>query len=127
MGACTAITRGGARCKGVAIDGSGYCYAHHPDKAALRRAHASKGGKRGGRGRPLSEVADAKGRLLDIADRMESGEMDTKTGIALSQVLNVFLRAVDLGLKAREQEELEARLSELEEQLDAGKGGYRGA
>ena len=72
-------------------------------------------------------MADAKGRLLDIADRMESGEMETRTGIALSQVLNVFLRAVDLGLKAREQEELEARLSELEEQLDAGKGGYRGA
>ena len=43
MGKCTAITRGGGRCKGVAIDGSGLCYSHHPDHEQDRRRSARKG------------------------------------------------------------------------------------
>jgi hypothetical protein len=50
---CTAITQGGGRCKGIAIDGSGICHARHPDRAGSRRRFASKGGKRGGRGATL--------------------------------------------------------------------------
>ena len=48
MGKCTAITRGGDRCRGVTIEGSDYCYAHHPDHEQDRRRAARKGGKRGG-------------------------------------------------------------------------------
>jgi hypothetical protein len=47
---CAAITQAGAACKGIPIDASGYCYAHHPDYADERRRHGSRGGKRGGAG-----------------------------------------------------------------------------
>ena len=45
-----------------------------------------------------------------------------------SQVLNVYLRAISVELKAREQLELIERLEALEEQLQAKPGaGRRGA
>src|SRR5215210_392398 len=52
MSLCTAITQDGGRCKARAIKGSQWCYNHHPDHSEERQRHASKGGKRGGRGRP---------------------------------------------------------------------------
>ena len=57
MTKCSGITQAGTACKGIPIDGSGYCYVHHPDHAEDRRRHGAKGGKRGGRGRPTSELA----------------------------------------------------------------------
>ena len=57
MDKCLGITRGGTACKGVPIEGSQWCYVHHPDHAEERRRHGAKGGKRGGRGRPSSELA----------------------------------------------------------------------
>jgi hypothetical protein len=57
MAKCSAIKPDGTRCKGIAIDSSGYCYAHHPEHAEQRRRNGSKGGKRGGRGRPVAELA----------------------------------------------------------------------
>jgi hypothetical protein len=129
MGKCTAITQSGNRCKGIAIDGSDYCYAHHPDHAANRHRNASKGGKRGGRGRPLTDVANAKQRLSDLADDVLNGVVDRSVAGTASQILNVYLRAVDLELKAREQQELEARLEEIEAALEGqspADGGWQG-
>jgi hypothetical protein len=40
MSQCTAIRRDGGRCKGVAIDASGLCYAHDPNRADARRRAA---------------------------------------------------------------------------------------
>ena len=57
MAKCTAITQGGERCKGIAIDSSGYCYAHHPDHPGDRKSAARKGGRRGGRRGPSVELA----------------------------------------------------------------------
>jgi hypothetical protein len=124
---CPAITRSGEACKGIPIDDSGYCYAHHPDHAQERRAYGSKGGKRGGRGRPQAELEDIKATLYRIASEIENGEIDTRTGAVLVQVFNSIRGCVEDQRKIKETEELEARLSELEEQLEAGKPGYRGA
>ena len=52
MAKCTAITAAGSACKGVPMPGESYCYVHHPDTKEERRKHGSKGGRRGGRGRP---------------------------------------------------------------------------
>jgi hypothetical protein len=118
---CTAITRGGARCKGIAIDSSGYCYAHHPDHAAARKRAAHKGGKRGGRGRPQAELTDIKQRLSDLADDVLEGRQNKGVAAVASQVLNVYLRAVSVELKAREQMELIERLESLETLLEQRK------
>jgi hypothetical protein len=125
LATCTGITRSGERCKGIAIDGSGYCYAHHPDHVEDRRRAARKGGQRGGRGRPQAELSDIKRRLSDLADDVLAGRQDKGVAAVASQVLNVYLRAVSVELKAREQLELVERLETLEEIAKAKPGGRR--
>ena len=120
MAKCSGITQAGTACKGIPIDASGYCYAHHPDHADERRRHGSRGGKRGGRGRPQAELSDIKRRLSDLADDVLEGRQDRGVAAVASQVLNVYLRAVSVELKAREQAELIERLEALEEAQSRG-------
>ena len=126
MAKCTAITRGGGRCRGVAIDGSGLCYSHHPDHEQDRRRAARKGGKRGGRGRPTSELARLGVRFEELADKVLSGEVERGVGAVAGQLLNGARACVRDGLTAREQEELEARIAALEADT-AAKGERWGA
>jgi hypothetical protein len=118
MGKCTAITQSGNRCKGIAIDGSDYCYAHHPDHAANRHRNASKGGKRGGRGRPLTDVSEVKQRLASLADDALNGTVDKSVATAVAQIWNTYLRAVTTELQVKEQRELVQRLEELEAAIE---------
>jgi hypothetical protein len=122
---CTGIARTGNRCEGVAIRGSDYCYAHDPDRAEQRRRNASKGGKRGGRGRPSGELARLQGRFEDLAESVLSGEVERGVGAVVGQLLNGARACVRDGLAAREQEELIARLETLEEGLERNNGGGR--
>jgi hypothetical protein len=123
MSQCTSITRGGQRCKGVAIEASGLCYSHSPSHADARKRAARKGGQRGGRGRPTTELASIKDRLERLAEDVLAGRIDRSDAAVAGQLLNYALRAVSVGLKAREQEELEARLTEIEEALEKQRGG----
>jgi hypothetical protein len=118
---CSGITRSGAACQGIPIDGSQWCYVHHPDHADERRRHGSKGGKRAGRGRPQAELSDIKRRLSDLADDVLEGRQDKGVAAVASQVLNVYLRAVSVELKVREQAELIERLEALEDALEQKK------
>jgi hypothetical protein len=111
---CTAITRGGARCKGIAIDGSGYCYAHSPDHADARRRAARKGGYRGGRGRPVLTASEVADQVQDLSDKVLAGELGRADAAVCGQLLNVKLRALEVGRKLREAEDLERRMEELE-------------
>ena len=113
-GRCNAITGSGTRCKGVAIDSSGLCHAHHPDRAAHRKRAASKGGKRGGRGRPVAELAALRNENASLRDRLLDGELAPNVAAVAVQSLNTDARLVVAALKAREQEELVERLEELE-------------
>ena len=117
MSKCTAITRGGTRCQGVAIDSSGLCYSHHPDKAEARRRRASKGGRRGGRGRPVAELGALRDENADIRRRLLDGELLPGVAAVAIQSLNCDIRALATTLKAKEQEELESRLESLEKAL----------
>ncbi len=98
-----------------------WCWSHHPDHEAERRRRASKGGKRGGRGRPQAELANIKGRLSDLATDVLEEKVDKGVAAVASQVLNVYLRAFSVELKAREQLELIERLEALEEALERNK------
>ncbi len=118
MAKCSGITQAGTACKGIPIDGSDYCYVHHPDRIEERRRHGSKGGKRGGRGRPSVELARLQGRFEDLATKVLSGEIERGVGAVAGQLLNGARACVRDGLAAREQEELVARLESLEEQLE---------
>jgi len=127
---CSAITQAGTACKGIPIDGSSYCYVHHPHYADERRRHGSRGGKRGGRGRPVFELARLASRFEALADQVLRGEVDRSDGAVAGQLLNGARACVRDGLKAKEVEELEIRLQELEEVMErqAKSAGYgRGA
>ena len=119
MTKCGSITRSGERCRGVAIDSSGLCYAHHPDHADTRRRNASKGGKRGGRGRPVVELRAVEDKLEDLADAVLGDRVEPSVAAVVVQIRNAQIRAISTGLKAKEQEELEARISELESLLES--------
>jgi hypothetical protein len=125
MGKCSGITQAGRACKGIPIDGSQWCYVHHPDHTEERRRHGSRGGRRGGRGRPQAELSDIKQRLSDLADDVLEGRQDKGVAAVASQVLNVYLRAVSVELKMREQQEITERLEELETLLEQLKGERR--
>jgi hypothetical protein len=112
---CSAITRNGARCRGIPIDASGLCHAHHPDRAEARRRAGSKGGKRGGRGRPSSELARLQERFEELAEQVLTGKIDKGVGAVAAQLLNGARACVATRLKAIEQEDILERIEELEE------------
>jgi len=64
-------------------------------------------------------LAAIKQRLSDLADDVLEEKVDRGIGAVTSQILNVYLRAVSVELKAREQLELVERLERLEEALAA--------
>jgi hypothetical protein len=92
---------------------SEWCINHHPDADELRRKRASKGGKRGGRGRPLLEVLDVAQQLQGLADKVLAGELDRGDAAVCGQLLNYKTRALDVARAWRETEELAQEVEEL--------------
>ena len=81
------------------LGSGGLCWAHDPANAERRR----RGQSRGGRNKPTKELAAIKQRLSDLADDVLEGNVERGVAAVASQVLNVYLRAVSVELKAREQ------------------------
>ncbi len=119
MAQCPATTRSGASCKGVVRPGVEYCVAHDPARSEERRRNAAKAG----RARPKGGAGDVKAWLLRLASDVEEGRLEAKDGSVVSQILNVFLRSVEVERKARESEELEERLEALEAVLKGRRAG----
>ena len=117
MSLCAGIKADGGRCGAQAITGNQWCFSHHPDYEEQRRRRASKGGRRGGRGRPVGELAALRVENAEIRRRLlEGGEEGLAPNVAAVAVqsLNADARLIVAALKAREQEELVERLEELE-------------
>jgi hypothetical protein len=104
---------------------SSYCLNHDPARAEENKRRSSKGGKRGGRGRPQVELTNIKTQLQDLVDGVLDGQLERSTGSAVAQILNVYLRAVSVELQVREQLELLGRLEALEEALEERKAQSR--
>ena len=119
MSLCAGVKADGGRCGAQAMRGSAWCIGHDPAKADARRRRASKGGKRGGRGRPVAELADVKGRLRAMAEDVREGRMDRADAAVCGQLYGTLIRCVSVELKAREQQEIEERLAELERLLES--------
>jgi hypothetical protein len=118
MARCSGIRADGERCGAQAIRDQEFCIAHHPDYAGARRRRNSKGGKRGGRGRPMVDLAQIKGRLHDLVEDVLEGRTDRSDAAVVGQLLNTYIRAVSVELKAREQLELVERLEALEQGIE---------
>ena len=120
MARCSGIRVDGGRCGAQAIRSSEYCVNHHPDYEDARRRRNSKGGKRGGRGRPQAELRDIKQRLSDLADDVLEGRQDKGVAAVASQILNVYLRAISVEVKLKEVLEMEERIASLEQSQEGG-------
>ena len=125
MARCAGITAAGSRCKAEAMPREEWCWNHHPDYEQARRRRASKGGKRGGRGRPVAELGALRDENTDIRRRLLDGELAPNVAAVAIQSINTDVRAVGVALKAREQEELVERLEALEGALEQNRGGNR--
>jgi hypothetical protein len=111
---CSGITKSGTACKGIPIESSPYCFMHHPDHVEERRRYGSKGGKRGGRGRPAVEISAIKALLSDLTDQVLEGSLPTSAVAVANQLLNTHLRAIEVERRIKETEELESRIEALE-------------
>ncbi len=107
---CTSTKRDGSPCTLPSNGSSGLCWAHDPANAERRR----RGQSRGGRNKPSRELQAIKQKLATLADGVLDGSVDKGVGAVTSQILNVYLRAVSVELKVVEQEEVLARVEELE-------------
>ena len=125
MSRCAAIKPDGERCRVSAIEGSEWCWNHDPSHAEERKRHGSRGGKRGGRGRPVSELARLASRFEELANKVLSGEVERARGAVAGQLLQGARACVRDGLTAREQMELTERLEALEVALEQRKGDRR--
>src|SRR5215210_200861 len=114
MAICAGTKRDGGRCTATVEPPKTYCWWHDPTNAQARRRAAAKGGK-GKAGRELTSI---KQRLSELADDVLEGKTEKGVAAVVSQVLNVYLRAVSVELKVKEVTELETRLQELEERLE---------
>lgn len=118
MARCSGIRADGGRCGAQAIRSSEFCVSHHPDYEDTRRRRNSKGGKRGGRGRPSVELSRLQTRFEELAEKVLKDEIERGVGAVAGQLLNGARACVRDGLAAREQEELISRLEILEEALE---------
>ena len=112
---CIGTKRDGSPCTLPSNGSSGLCWAHDPKNAERRR----KGQSRGGRNKPSKELQAIKARLSDLADDVLAKRVDRGDAAVAGQLLNYILRGISVSLKAREQEDLIARMEALEESLEA--------
>jgi hypothetical protein len=115
MAQCQGTKRSGEQCTLPATGPGGYCWAHDPARADERRRNASRAAKSNRRNQPMREVQDVKHRLLDLAEAVLDGRVERDLAIAAGQLLNGALRALEVERRWRVDDELEQRISELEQ------------
>src|SRR5215203_871633 len=117
MARCSHTYADSSQCRRIVSSQQRYCYSHDPARAAERRRNAARGGK----AKASGELANIKRRLSDLADDVLAEEVDKGVAAVASQILSLYLRAVSVELKVREQLELTERLKSLEEALEQRK------
>ena len=110
MSRCGGSKPTGEPCERIVPASQDYCYSHDPKRVEERRRNASRAGK----SKPSRELSDIKRRLSDLAEDVLEGRKDRSDAAVAGQLLNTVIRAVGVELKAREQEEVLARVEELE-------------
>jgi hypothetical protein len=106
---------------------SEYCLNHDPSRAEENRRRSSRGGKRGGRGRPTAELKRLQGCFEELAEQVREGEIARADAAVMGQLLNGARACIRDLLAARDQEELTERLEAIEAALAQRKGRPYGA
>jgi hypothetical protein len=117
MARCGFVKDDGRPCERIVKASQRYCYSYDPQRVSERKRNAARGGRRGGRGRPVVEVAALRDENSDIRRRLLDGKLRPGVAAVAVQSINTDIRAVSAALKAHEQEELAGRLEALEDVL----------
>jgi len=117
---CEATTRSGQPCQGWAMKGSVFCFQHNPDVMAERTAARSRGGK-ARHGRVIGSAAGW-GVNVDLNARVMLQEaqnvaMGLEASVSKARVLGYLAGQT---VRVREFEEIEQRVSLLEERIAEG-------
>jgi len=111
VGACAGTKRNGQQCTVIVEPPKTHCWWHDPDHANQRKRSAAKAG----RSRPSRELSDLKAQLEDLAEGVLAKRVDRGDAIAVNQILNTRARLIELERKIKETEELEQRISAIEQ------------
>ncbi len=110
MPRCCATKRNGELCRVSVEPGVELCWAHDPANREQRQRITSRAGK----SKSNKELLSIKERLSTLADGVLEGSTDRAVGAVVSQILNVYLRALEQERRWKELGEIEDRLSTLE-------------
>lgn len=117
---CPATTLKGGQCSGSVPEGKYWCWYHDPANSDKRRRAASRGGK-GNR----SKVSKDLHKLLEsLTEQVVSGELEPYPASVAGSLIGVRLRLLEYDRRVREEDELLARIEQLE-QAQEQKGGRR--
>jgi hypothetical protein len=114
MPRCSGTKRNGGQCTTIVPPSRTYCYQHDPERAEERRLNASKAG----RARHDPEIREIKRLLKDLYSGVLEGRVERAAAAVANQIANTRLRAIEVGRRMREADELEERLDELEGVLE---------
>ena len=117
---CSAITKGGERCR-LDATSSSYCWSHAPENAEARKRR----GRRGGKARGASELSEVKREIRSVVTDVLEGRVERGVGAVVFQGYNTLLKAVEVERRIREEEELLTRIEQLEQAKVEQKGGRR--
>jgi hypothetical protein len=120
---CRATKRDGSPCTLPSNGSSGLCWAHDPKNAERRR----RGQSRGGRTKPIRELVEAKAAILTTIEDVRTGALNKSVGAVMFQGYGTLIRVIEQERKAKETEDLEARIEALERSQEKGDRSWRQA
>jgi hypothetical protein len=116
---CIGVKPNGNQCERIVDGSAAYCFSHDPKRKAQRSKIASKAGST----KPGTELYKAKQRIKELVEGTVEGTVDKGKASVAFQGLGILARFLELERKAREAEEFEARLAELETLAEQRKHG----
>ncbi len=114
---CTYIKPNKEKCRGYAVSGSKYCFAHDPTQEKKRKAAQRKGGE-AGRVATLPESSLSVRNMSDVLGLMEMTINDVRAGRLDVKVANAIGYLANVSVKVIQQTDIEARLEALESVLE---------
>ena len=114
---CIAITKGGERCRGNALDDSEFCFSHSPELAERRREGCSQGGKAKANIIRLEKLMPS--RLHPVYEEIEDVLFAVRKGKVDPKVVHAMAAAAKALVMLLQVAEFEERLASLEQKTQS--------
>jgi hypothetical protein len=110
---CPATTRKGTPCTQSVEGAQTYCHHHDPER--------SRSASRAAKAKSIPLARELHKQLVSLARDVASGDLPAYRGAVVVQILNCRIRLVEVERRVAEQEDLLARLEELERIRSGGR------